>query len=53
MLAPGAPPARFLIRADELRWVEREQHIPYAQMRPYVGLADGTVVHADRSVPLA
>ncbi|MEU8860438.1 hypothetical protein [Streptomyces umbrinus] len=52
-LAPGAPPARFLIRADELRRVEREQHIPYAQMRPYVGLADGTVVHADCSVPLA
>ncbi|WP_157968744.1 hypothetical protein [Streptomyces geranii] len=52
VLTPGAPPARFLIRADELRRVEREQHIPYAQMRPYVGLADGAVVHADRSVPL-
>ncbi|MEU9418453.1 hypothetical protein [Streptomyces sp. NPDC048272] len=52
-LAPGSPPARFLIRADELRCVEREQHIPYTQMRPYVGLADGTVVRADRSVPLA
>ncbi|MET9372262.1 hypothetical protein ABZY00_31100 [Streptomyces griseoflavus] len=53
VLAPGAPPARFLIRADELRRVEREQRIPYTQMRPYVGLADGTVVRADRSVPLA
>jgi hypothetical protein len=53
VLAPGAPPARFLIRADELRRVEREQRIPYMQMRPYVGLADGTVVRADRSVPLA
>ena len=53
VLAPGAPPARFLARVDELRRVEREQSIPYAQMRPYVGLADGTVIHADRSVPLA
>ena len=53
VLAPGAPPARFLIRADELRRVEREQRIPYTQMRPYVGLADGTVVRAGRSVPLA
>jgi hypothetical protein len=53
VLAPGAPPARFLIRADELRRVEREQRIPYTQMLPYVGLADGTVVRADRSVPLA
>lgn len=53
VLTPGAPPARFLIRADELRRVEREQRIPYTQMRPYVGMADGTVVHADRSVPLA
>ncbi|MER5974525.1 hypothetical protein ABT112_33295 [Streptomyces sp. NPDC002055] len=53
VLAPGAPPARFLIRADELRRVEREQRIPYTRMRPYVGLADGTVVHADRGVPLA
>jgi hypothetical protein len=42
-----------LVRVDELRRVEREQRIPYAQMRPYVKLADGTVVHADRSVPLA
>ncbi|MFI1488034.1 hypothetical protein [Streptomyces sp. NPDC020747] len=53
VLAPGAPPARLLIRADELRRVEREQRIPYTQMRPYVKLADGTVVHADRTVPLA
>ncbi|WP_331742530.1 hypothetical protein OG239_41825 (plasmid) [Streptomyces sp. NBC_00868] len=53
VLSPGAPPARFLVRADELRRVEREQRIPYTQMRPYVGLADGTVVQADRSVPLA
>lgn len=30
-----------------------EQRIPYAQMRPYVELTDGTVVHADRSVPQA
>ncbi|NEA82401.1 hypothetical protein G3I30_25830 [Actinospica acidiphila] len=52
VLAPGAPPARFLIRADELRRVEREQRIPYTQMLPYVGLADGTVVRADHSVPL-
>lgn len=53
VLAPGAPPARFVIRADELRRIEREQSIPFAQMRPYVGLADGTVIRADRSVPLA
>lgn len=53
VLTPGAPPARFLIRADELRRVEREQHIPFTQMRPYVGLADGTVVQSDRPVPLA
>ncbi|MFE7854453.1 hypothetical protein [Streptomyces sp. NPDC057403] len=53
VLAPGAPPAQFWMRVDDVRRVEREQHIPYAQMRPYVGLADGTVVHADRSVPLA
>ncbi|GGY15637.1 hypothetical protein GCM10010358_79450 [Streptomyces minutiscleroticus] len=52
VLAPGALPARFLIRADELRRGEREQRIPYTQMRPYVGLADGTVSHADRSMPL-
>uniref|UniRef100_A0AAU2W2S9 Uncharacterized protein n=1 Tax=Streptomyces sp. NBC_00008 TaxID=2903610 RepID=A0AAU2W2S9_9ACTN len=37
VLAPGALPARFLIRADELRRVEREQRIPYTQMRPYGG----------------
>ncbi|MGW1030294.1 hypothetical protein ACWD4J_42755 [Streptomyces sp. NPDC002577] len=49
---PGAPTA-LLVRADELRQVEGEQRIPYTQMLPYVGLADGTVVHADRSVPLA
>ncbi|PAZ12896.1 hypothetical protein CLM62_27570 [Streptomyces sp. SA15] len=38
---------------DELRQLEREQNIPYTQMRRYVGLADGTVVRADRGVPLA
>lgn len=53
VLAPGSPPAQFWVRVDELRRVEREQRIPYAQMRPYVKLADGTVVHADRSVPLS
>lgn len=53
VLTPGAPPAQFLARADELRRVERAQRIPFEQMRPYVGLADGTVIHADRSVPLA
>lgn len=51
-LAPGAPPAQFWVRVDELRRVEREQRIPYTEMRPYVKLADATVVHADRSVPL-
>lgn len=53
VLTPGAPPARFLTRADELRRGEREQHIPFTRMRPYVGLAEGTVVQADRPVPLA
>lgn len=49
----GAPPARFVVRAGELRQLEREQNIPYTQMCPYVELAGGTVVRADRSVPLA
>jgi hypothetical protein len=41
VLAPGAPPARFLVRVDELRRVEREQSIPYPQMRTYVGWPTG------------
>jgi hypothetical protein len=39
--------------AEELRRLERDEHISYEAMRPYVTLADGTEVLADRSVPLA
>lgn len=52
-LEPGSAPARFVIPADELRQVERKQAIAYDAMRPYVTLANGTDVPADRSVPLA
>jgi hypothetical protein len=52
-LRPGAPPARFVMLAEDLRRVERANGIAYKDMRPYVTLADGTEVAADRSVPLA
>jgi hypothetical protein len=52
-LEPGNAPTRFVMPADELRQVAREQAIPYDAMRPYVTLANGTDVSADRSVPLA
>lgn len=52
-LEPGNAPARFVILADELRQVAREHAVAYDAMRPYVTLADGTDVPADKSVPLA
>jgi hypothetical protein len=52
-LRPGAAPARFLMLAEDLRRLERENGISYGDMRPYVTLADGTEVLADRRVPLA
>ena len=52
-LEPGSAPARFVVLADELRQVEREHAVAYDAMRPYVTLANGTDVTADRSVPLA
>jgi hypothetical protein len=35
-----------------IRRLEREEGIPYGDMRPCVTPADGTQVFADRSVPL-
>lgn len=52
-LRPGAPPARFVIPAQELRELHRVEGVPYSGMRPYVSLADGTKVWSDRAVPLA
>jgi hypothetical protein len=52
-LEPGSDSTRFLMPADDLYRLHREQGIPFEQMRPYVTLADGTDVPADRSVPLA
>lgn len=52
-LEPGNAPARFVVLAEDLRQVAREQAIAYDAMRPYVTLADGTDVPADRSIPLA
>jgi hypothetical protein len=52
-LEPGSAPAAFRMPADELRRLERDQGIPYDAMKPYVTLADGTEIAADRSVPLA
>jgi hypothetical protein len=51
-LRPGAPPARFLVAASELRQLEAREGISFEDMRPYVTLADGTEVSADRTVPL-
>jgi hypothetical protein len=43
----------LVIPAGELFQLKREQGIGFADMTPYVILADGTEVAADRSVPLA
>lgn len=51
-LEPDAEATRFLVPADELLRLEREQGIPFKQMKGYVTLADGTEVKAGRGVPL-
>ena len=53
VLRPGEPPARFAMPAEELRRAERERGIAYDDMWPYVVLADGQEVRADKRVPLA
>ena len=52
-LEPDAEAARFLVHADELFRLQREQGIPFKDMKGYVTLADGTEVKADLGVPLA
>ncbi|MPZ84256.1 MAG: hypothetical protein GEV28_29180 [Actinophytocola sp.] len=52
-LRPGAAPARLLIPADDLRRINQDDNIAFDDMRPYIDLADGTNVYADRPVPLA
>lgn len=52
-LEPGSDSTRFLMPADELYRLHHEQGIAFKRMRPYVTLADGTEVKANRSVPLA
>lgn len=52
-LEPGSEPARFLLPGDEMFRIQRERAIPFKRMTPYVTLADGTDVLANRAVPLA
>lgn len=53
VLRPGEPPAQLVVLAEELRRLEREEGIPYEEMMPYVSLADGKEILANRHVPLA
>ncbi|MGH7158174.1 MAG: hypothetical protein ACREGD_03855 [Candidatus Saccharimonadales bacterium] len=53
VLRPGEPPARFAMPADEVRRAERERGIAYEDMWPYVALADGQEIRANKSVLLA
>jgi hypothetical protein len=52
-LEPRADVARSLMPADELYRLHREEAIPFKKMRPYITLAGGTDLKADRSVPLS
>ncbi|GAA4658640.1 hypothetical protein GCM10023347_07420 [Streptomyces chumphonensis] len=52
-LAPGGPPARFVVPADELRRLHRTAGIPYQELCPYITLADGTELLGNQSVPFA
>jgi len=52
-LRPGAEATRHLVAAEELRRVAAEEQIDFKDMRPYVCLADGRKVYADKHVLLA
>lgn len=53
VVMPCGTPAQFGVPADELRTLQAESGIPFADMRPWVELGDGRRVRSQCPVPHA